>query len=110
MADQRSVTSSGPDASATPRAGAEPRAISGEAQGGDKKVDHALRPRSLDEMVGQERLRDKIRILVEAARQREEALDHVLLYGPARSGKNHAEPHPRQRDECQSEGNGRPRH
>jgi Holliday junction DNA helicase RuvB len=38
-------------------------------------------------MVGQNRLRDKIRILVEAARQRDEALDHVLLYGPPGLGK-----------------------
>ena len=38
-------------------------------------------------MIGQDRLRDKIKILVEAARKREEALDHVLLYGPPGLGK-----------------------
>jgi Holliday junction DNA helicase RuvB len=83
MADERSVTST------SDRAGSDgaSRTVSGEAQGGDKKIDHALRPRSLGEMIGQDRLRDKIGILVEAARQRGEALDHVLLYGPPGLGK-----------------------
>lgn len=63
------------------------RAISGEKQPEDLRVDYALRPRSLDEMIGQERLRDKIRILVEAAKGRGESLDHVLLYGPPGLGK-----------------------
>jgi len=64
------------------------RLISGDEQGGvEKQVDHALRPRSLQEMIGQERLRDKIEILVEAARLRDEPLDHVLLYGPPGLGK-----------------------
>ena len=83
MADERSVTST------SDRVGSDgaSRTVSGEAQGGDKKIDHALRPRSLGEMIGQDRLRDKIGILVEAARQRGEALDHVLLYGPPGLGK-----------------------
>jgi len=63
------------------------RAISSEPQPEDQRVDYALRPRSLDEMIGQERLRDKMRILVDAAKQRGEALDHVLLYGPPGLGK-----------------------
>jgi len=63
------------------------REISGERQGEDGRVDYALRPKSLDEMIGQERLREKMRILVQAARQRGEALDHVLLYGPPGLGK-----------------------
>ena len=63
------------------------RSVAGESQPGDKQVDHALRPRSLQEMIGQERLRDKMQILVEAARQRGDALDHVLLYGPPGLGK-----------------------
>ena len=65
----------------------EERTISGTPQSGDQQVDHALRPRSLQEMIGQERLRDKMQILVEAARQRGDALDHVLLYGPPGLGK-----------------------
>lgn len=63
------------------------RAISGEQQPEDRRVDYALRPRSLDEMIGQERLRDKMRILVDAARGRGESLDHVLFYGPPGLGK-----------------------
>ncbi|MEM7129715.1 MAG: Holliday junction branch migration DNA helicase RuvB [Chloroflexota bacterium] len=63
------------------------RTVSGEEQIGDKQVDHALRPRTLKEMIGQERLREKMQILVTAARQRGEALDHVLLYGPPGLGK-----------------------
>jgi Holliday junction DNA helicase RuvB len=63
------------------------RTIGGDPQPGDRQVDHALRPRSLYEMIGQERLRDKMQILVDAARQRGDALDHVLLYGPPGLGK-----------------------
>jgi Holliday junction DNA helicase RuvB len=65
----------------------EERAVSGVAQIGDKQIDHALRPRSLREMIGQERLREKIEVLVQAARQRGDALDHVLVYGPPGLGK-----------------------
>ncbi len=83
MADERSKVGKVPQEQKP----AGDRAISGEAQGAEKQIDHALRPRSLDEMIGQQRLRDKIKILVEAARGRSEALDHVLLYGPPGLGK-----------------------
>lgn len=46
-----------------------------------------LRPRSLDEFIGQESLKENLRIFVQAARQREEALDHMLLAGPPGLGK-----------------------
>ncbi len=46
-----------------------------------------LRPLSLDEFIGQEALKEKLRIFVDAARRRDEALDHVLLYGPPGLGK-----------------------
>jgi Holliday junction DNA helicase RuvB len=82
MADERSISNQ----PAPPRRQGQ-RAISGAAQGGEKKIDYALRPSSLDEMIGQDRLRDKISILVEAARLRGDALDHVLLYGPPGLGK-----------------------
>ncbi len=83
MADERSETQS-----KVPRAsGPNRREVSGERQAEDGRVDYALRPKSLDEMVGQERMREKMRILVEAARQRRESLDHVLLYGPPGLGK-----------------------
>jgi Holliday junction DNA helicase RuvB len=83
MADERSHTGRSP----TDRKMAPPRPVAGEEQSGEQKVDHALRPRSLQEMIGQNQLRDKMQILVEAARKREETLDHVLLYGPPGLGK-----------------------
>jgi Holliday junction DNA helicase RuvB len=61
--------------------------VSGEDQGVEKNVDYALRPRSLHDMIGQDRLRDKMQILVDAARGRSDPLDHVLLYGPPGLGK-----------------------
>ncbi|MFN8110574.1 MAG: Holliday junction branch migration DNA helicase RuvB [Thermoleophilia bacterium] len=53
----------------------------------DRDVDRALRPRSLDVFVGQEAARQKLGIFLEAARQRGDALDHVLLAGPPGLGK-----------------------
>jgi Holliday junction DNA helicase RuvB len=53
----------------------------------DAKSDALLRPRKLDEFVGQTELKDNLRVFIEAARQRREALDHVLLYGPPGLGK-----------------------
>ena len=50
-------------------------------------VERALRPRLLDEYVGQEKIRGQLSIFIEAARKRKEALDHVLLYGPPGLGK-----------------------
>ncbi len=49
--------------------------------------EETLRPRRLDEYIGQERVKANLRILVEAARQRGEPLDHILLYGPPGLGK-----------------------
>ncbi len=46
-----------------------------------------LRPRSLDEYIGQDRVRENLSVSIAAARQRREALDHVLLYGPPGLGK-----------------------
>jgi len=83
MADERSISGrQAGDRKVPPQ-----RTVSSEEQGGEQKVDHALRPRSLQEMIGQDQLRDKMEILVEAARRREETLDHVLLYGPPGLGK-----------------------
>ncbi len=53
----------------------------------DAKSDAILRPRTLDEFVGQEDLKANLAVFVQAAKQREEALDHVLLYGPPGLGK-----------------------
>jgi Holliday junction DNA helicase RuvB len=52
-----------------------------------ERIDTALRPRSLDELIGQERIKENLKILIEAAIQRKEALDHVLFYGPPGLGK-----------------------
>ncbi len=53
----------------------------------DHKSDALLRPRRLDDFVGQTELKDNLRVFIEAARQRQEPLDHVLLYGPPGLGK-----------------------
>lgn len=50
-------------------------------------VDAALRPKSLDEFVGQQAARDNLRVFIEAARRRGDALDHVLFFGPPGLGK-----------------------
>src|ERR1700686_2293867 len=50
-------------------------------------VERTLRPRALDEYVGQEKIRGQLSIFIEAARKRKEALDHVLLFGPPGLGK-----------------------
>ncbi|WP_165323776.1 Holliday junction branch migration DNA helicase RuvB [Rhizorhabdus phycosphaerae] len=50
-------------------------------------VDAALRPKSLDEFVGQKAARDNLRVFIEAARKRGDALDHVLFFGPPGLGK-----------------------
>ena len=54
---------------------------------GDDRVDHALRPRTLTELIGQSQLKENLQILIEAARLRGDALDHVLFYGPPGLGK-----------------------
>ncbi len=58
-----------------------------EADAEDRLLDRSLRPRSLDEFIGQRAVKDNLRVFVAAARQRGEVLDHVLLYGPPGLGK-----------------------
>ncbi len=53
----------------------------------EEEVERALRPKHLDEYVGQEKIRGQLQIFIEAARRRREALDHVLLFGPPGLGK-----------------------
>jgi Holliday junction DNA helicase RuvB len=53
----------------------------------DDRADNALRPQYLGDLIGQEQVKENLSILIEAARQREEALDHVLFYGPPGLGK-----------------------
>jgi Holliday junction DNA helicase RuvB len=53
----------------------------------DVQYETGLRPRTLDDYIGQDRLRENLHVAITAARQRGEALDHVLLYGPPGLGK-----------------------
>ena len=63
------------------------RFVSAGREDEDAQYEAGLRPRSLDEYIGQDRLRDNLRVSIAAARGRREALDHVLLYGPPGLGK-----------------------
>ena len=63
------------------------RAITPDKTDDDSQFDATLRPRSLDDYVGQEKIKGNLRLFIEAARGRGEALDHVLLYGPPGLGK-----------------------
>ncbi|HQQ34197.1 MAG TPA: AAA family ATPase, partial [Methylophilus sp.] len=53
----------------------------------EEAIERALRPKVLDEYVGQEKARGQLEIFIHAARTRQEALDHVLLFGPPGLGK-----------------------
>jgi Holliday junction DNA helicase RuvB len=53
----------------------------------DDQPDHALRPRLLADLIGQDRVKENLSILINASKQRGEALDHVLFYGPPGLGK-----------------------
>ena len=64
-----------------------PRVVSSVRLGDDDQFEAGLRPRSLDAYIGQDRLRENLEIAIAATRQRGEALDHVLLYGPPGLGK-----------------------
>lgn len=61
--------------------------ISPESSDDDRRSDVALRPKTLDEFIGQSALKENLSIAIEAARERGDALDHVLLYGPPGLGK-----------------------
>src|SRR5256885_10237196 len=53
----------------------------------EEPIEQSLRPQSLDEFVGQERMKKNLRVFIEAARQRKEPLDHCLFYSPPGLGK-----------------------
>jgi holliday junction DNA helicase RuvB len=63
------------------------RTIAAPAQGADDDLDRSLRPRKLQDFVGQAAVKDQLAVFIEAARQRGQALDHVLLAGPPGLGK-----------------------
>jgi Holliday junction DNA helicase RuvB len=66
---------------------AEGRLTAVEAEGDERAVEAALRPRTLDEVIGQARVREQLSLVLEAARAREGTADHVLLSGPPGLGK-----------------------
>jgi len=63
------------------------RVISTQISGEDNEIEYSLRPKSMQEYVGQEKAKENLSIFIEAAKQRGEPLDHVLLYGPPGLGK-----------------------
>src|SRR5216683_1820526 len=65
----------------------DPRIVTAARVEEDAQYEAGLRPRVLDDYIGQDRVRENLHISITAARQRGEALDHVLLYGPPGLGK-----------------------
>lgn len=65
----------------------EERLVSAEYSEDDLEIDRSLRPRKLDEYLGQTRVKDNLGVLIDASRARDEALDHLLLSGPPGLGK-----------------------
>ena len=65
----------------------ERRIITTEAMVEDIRTEYSLRPQKLDEYIGQEKAKGNLKVYIEAAKQRGEALDHVLFYGPPGLGK-----------------------
>jgi Holliday junction DNA helicase RuvB len=63
------------------------RLVTAASSDDDAQYEAGLRPRTLDEYIGQDRVRENLQVSIAAARQRGEALDHVLLYGPPGLGK-----------------------
>jgi len=68
-------------------ADAQERMVDGSAVEEDRRVEPALRPPSFDEFVGQEKVKDNLRVFVTAARSREEPVCHLLFHGPPGLGK-----------------------
>ena len=65
----------------------ESRIVTTSFQSEDSDVDSSLRPKTLNDYIGQERVKENLKIYIEAAKLRGESLDHVLLYGPPGLGK-----------------------
>ena len=65
----------------------EKRVISTQIQEEDLKIEKSLRPQTLSEYIGQEKAKEKLKVYIEAAKNRGESLDHVLFYGPPGLGK-----------------------
>ena len=66
----------------------EDRIISPELEDdGEERLENTIRPQTLDEYIGQDKVKENMKVYIEAAKKRGEALDHVLLYGPPGLGK-----------------------
>jgi Holliday junction DNA helicase RuvB len=63
------------------------RIISSESQSNEEQIDRAIRPKKLTDYVGQAKVREQMAIAFQAARQRNDALDHTLIFGPPGLGK-----------------------
>ena len=63
------------------------RLVPSELDNHESAIEQSLRPQKLAQYIGQEKVKDNLRIFIEAAKMREETLDHVLLYGPPGLGK-----------------------
>jgi len=63
------------------------RVVSTQITDEERNIETVLRPQTLEEYVGQERMKESLRICIEAAKQRNEALDHTIFYGPPGLGK-----------------------
>ena len=63
------------------------RLLSARTLSAEDETERSLRPHRLDEYVGQENVKELLKVYIEAAKQRGDALDHVLLYGPPGLGK-----------------------
>src|SRR5690606_24919556 len=65
----------------------EERIIDGEISEFDERFEQSLRPQRLSQYIGQQKVKHNLEIFIEAAKMRNESLDHVLLYGPPGLGK-----------------------
>ena len=65
----------------------DPRLVSAARVDDDAQYEAGLRPRTLNDYIGQDKVRENLQVSIAAARGRGEALDHVLLYGPPGLGK-----------------------
>lgn len=63
------------------------RILDNELMGDEEFAERTLRPQYLQEYIGQDKVKDQLKIFIKAAKQRDEALDHVLLFGPPGLGK-----------------------